>query len=68
MLSNEKKPPNDKKEIIDQFLKFQNIKVSAIMLSAIISSANAFNAIAFGVINRAKLEKTLQSSSSIKRD
>ena len=67
MFSNENKPSNDKKAI-EQFLKFQNMRISEIISSAIISSAiisdaiisnaNASNAITPDAFNWAKLEKT----------
>ena len=65
MFSNENELLNDKKAI-EQFLKFQNTKISAIISNAIISNANALNATTLDVFNRAKSEKTFQSS-SIKR-
>ena len=69
MFSNENELSNDKK-VIEQFLKFQNTKISAIISNAvisnaiisnaIISNANAFNATAAVAFNQAKSEKTSQ--------
>ena len=75
MLSDENEFSNDKK-VIEQFLKYQNTRVSAvtpsaaisgaIISNAIISSADAPNAAALDASDRAELEKISQSS-SIKR-
>ena len=68
IFSNENEFSNDIK-IIEQFLKFQNTKISAITLSAaisnaiisdaVISNANAFNATAFDALIERNQKKLL---------
>ena len=66
MFSDENEFSNDEK-IIDQSLELHDTKTNAITLNAIIFDMDALNATALSAFNRAKSEKTLQSS-SIKRD